>query len=90
MNRTDLIDAIAEAADLKKVEAEQALQGLLDAITSGLASGDTITLTGFGSFSVSSRAARTGRNPQTGKKIEIAAKKVAKFKPGKNLTLEIN
>jgi DNA-binding protein HU-beta len=90
MNRTDLIDAIAAAADLKKVEAEQALQGLLDAITSGLASGDTITLTGFGSFSVSSRAARTGRNPQTGKKIEIAAKKVAKFKPGKNLTLEIN
>lgn len=90
MNRTELVEAIAAAANLKKVEAEKALQGLLEAMSNGLAAGETIALTGFGSFSVSSRAARTGRNPQTGKTIEIAARKVIKFKPGKNLSQVID
>jgi len=85
MNKNDLINEIAAAADLTKTAAEQALHGLLEAIETTLAAEGSVSITGFGSFSVAKRAARTGRNPQTGKMIDIAAKKVVKFKPGKNL-----
>ena len=85
MNKTELIDAIAAAAYLTKSDAGKALNGIIDAISGALTKGDSVTLVGFGTFSVGERAARTGRNPQTGKEIKIAAKKVAKFKPGKTL-----
>ncbi len=79
MNKSELTATIAESA------AEKALKGMLDGISGALAKGDSVILTGFGTFSITKRAARTGRNPQTGKSIKIAAKKVAKFKAGKNL-----
>ena len=85
MNKTELIDAIAAAAYLTKSDAGKALNSMIDAISGALTKGDSVTLVGFGTFSVGERAARTGRNPQTGKEIKIAAKKVAKFKPGKTL-----
>ena len=85
MNKTELIDAIAGAADITKSDAGKALNGIIETISGALTKGDSVTLVGFGTFSVSERAARTGRNPQTGKEIKIAAKKVAKFKPGKTL-----
>lgn len=90
MNKTELIDAIAKLADITKADAGKAINGLMDAIYEALSSGDTVTLVGFGTFSVSERAARTGRNPSTGKEITIAAKKVAKFKPGKALSDAVN
>jgi len=86
MNKTELISAIATTADTTKTDAEKALNGMLEAITKALSSGDSVTLIGFGTFSVSERAARTGRNPSTGKEIKIVAKKVAKFKAGKGLS----
>ena len=89
MNKNDLINEIAAAADLTKAAAERALHGLLEAIEATLTAEGTVSITGFGSFSVAKRAARTGRNPQTGKVIDIAAKKVVKFKPGKNLAAAI-
>ena len=70
---------------MNKTDTEKALNAMIEAITGSLAKGDSVTLIGFGTFSVSERAARTGRNPSTGKEIKIAAKKVAKFKPGKTL-----
>ena len=85
MNKTELIDAIAGAADITKSDAGKALNGIIETISGALTKGDSVTLVGFGTFSVGERAARTGRNPQTGKEIKIAAKKVAKFKPGKTL-----
>ena len=85
MNKTELITSIAAAAAITKTDAEKALNGMTEAITKALSTGDNVTLIGFGTFSVSERAARTGRNPSTGKEIKIAAKKVAKFKPGKTL-----
>jgi len=90
MNKNDLINEIAAAADITKTAAERALAGLLDAIENGLAAGDSVTLVGFGSFSIKERAARTGRNPQTGKQIDIPAKKVVKFKTGKNLAATLD
>jgi DNA-binding protein HU-beta len=90
MNRNDLIESMAKEAELKKSEAENALRGMLDAVSGALKAGDTITLTGFGTFSVTNRAARVGHNPQSGEKIKIPAKKVIKFKAGKNLSEEIN
>jgi len=90
MNKNDLINEIAAAADITKTAAEQALAGLLDAIENGLAAGDSVTITGFGSFSIQERAARTGRNPQTGKQIDIPTKKVVKFKAGKNLAATLD
>ena len=89
MNKNDLINEIAAAADLTKAAAERALHGLLEAIEATLTAEGTVSITGFGSFSVAKRAARTGRNPQTGKMIDIAAKKVVKFKPGKNLAAAV-
>lgn len=90
MNKAELIDAIAADAGLSKADSKKALDACVNAITAALKKGDRISLVGFGSFSVSSRDARTGRNPQTGKEIKIAAKKVAKFKAGAELSGAIN
>ncbi|MCB0632517.1 MAG: HU family DNA-binding protein [Saprospiraceae bacterium] len=90
MNKGDLINKIAEDAGITKGQAEDALSAVLDGITSALKSDDSVTLVGFGTFSVSKRDARSGRNPQTGETIKIAAKNVAKFKPGKKLSDAIN
>ena len=85
MNKSDLVDSMAAAAGISKASAEKALTGALEAVTRSLAKGDKVTLVGFGTFSVTKRAARQGRNPQTGKTIKIAARKVARFKPGSKL-----
>lgn len=85
MNKSELVKAMATSAGLSQVAAEKALEGFVEAVKGSLAQGNSVTLVGFGTFSVSERAARTGRNPQTGKSIKIAAKKVAKFKAGKAL-----
>lgn len=91
MNKGDLIAAIAEDADLTKAQATAALNSAIDNITKGLKkAGNKVTLVGFGTFECRHQAARTGRNPQTGKPIQIAAKNVAKFKPGKELKEKIN
>lgn len=90
MNKGDLINKIAEDASLSKAEATAALNSILDSITDTLKDGKKVTLVGFGTFSISHRAARTGRNPQTGKAIQIAAKNVAKFKAGKDLSSSVN
>lgn len=89
MNKGDLINKIAEDAGLTKTQASAALEAVTDGVTSTLAKGDKLTLVGFGTFSVSHRAARKGRNPQTGKEINIAAKNVVKFKPGKELSSRV-
>lgn len=86
MNKQELVAAIAAEAGLTKKDAEKALNATTGAISKALAKGENTQLIGFGTFSVSKRAARTGRNPQTGKEIKIAAKKVAKFKAGKALS----
>ena len=85
MNKSELIDAMANDAGLSKADAKKALDAFVGATTGALKKGDRISLVGFGSFSVSQRAARDGRNPQTGAVIKIAAKKVAKFKAGADL-----
>ena len=82
MNKTELIEIVAKEADITKVAAEKALAATVGAITKAVAKGDTVTLVGFGTFSSSKRAARTGRNPQTGKELKIAATTVPKFKAG--------
>jgi DNA-binding protein HU-beta len=84
MNKGDLINELAKVAGTKK-EAEAAINSILKAITKALKKGDKVTLIGFGTFSVTKRSARKGRNPQTGKEIKIAARKVPKFTPGKGL-----
>ena len=85
MNKADLIEAIANNADLSKASAGRALDATIDSITKTLKRGGTVTLVGFGTFSVRKRAARMGRNPRTGEKIKIKASKVPGFKPGKAL-----
>jgi len=90
MNKKELIESIASAADISKASAEKALNGTLAAIAETLKKGDKVTLVGFGTFSVSNREARQGRNPQTGANIQIPAKKVAKFKAGSKLSETIN
>ena len=90
MNKGDLINSIADGANLSKAQATDALNSVLDTISHALKDGDKVTLIGFGTFSVSERAARTGRNPQTGATIKIAAKNLVKFKPGKALTDSVN
>ena len=88
MNKTELIDAVAAKAGLSIVDAKKALDAVLDSIAEAVKGGDKkVALVGFGTFSVSERAARTGRNPQTGATIEIAAKKSVKFKAGAGLEL---
>ncbi len=90
MNKAELIDLVADSADLSKAAAARAVDAVFDGITESLQSGDTCTLVGFGTFSVSSRAARTGRNPRTGETITIAASKAPKFKAGKALKDAVN
>jgi DNA-binding protein HU-beta len=85
MNKAELIDAMASSAKLSKADAKKALDGFLETTTKALKKGDRVALVGFGSFSVSKRAARKGRNPQTGKEINIKAKNVVRFKAGAEL-----
>jgi len=85
MNKAELIEAIAAEAKLTKADAKKALDAFISTTSKTLKKGDRVALVGFGSFSVAKRAARKGRNPQTGKEIKIAAKKVVKFKPGADL-----
>ncbi|MFW1753703.1 DNA-binding protein HU [Acinetobacter wanghuae] len=85
MNKSELIDAIAANGGLSKADAGKALDATIASITEALKSGDTVTLVGFGTFGVKERAARTGRNPQTGATLEIKASKVPSFKAGKGL-----
>ncbi|MBF0426470.1 MAG: HU family DNA-binding protein [Magnetococcales bacterium] len=85
MNKTDLIDHVAKKAELTKVQAAAAVDAVVGAITGSLKSGEGVSLIGFGTFSVSERAARTGRNPRTGKEIQIAAARLPRFRPGKGL-----
>ncbi len=85
MNKAQLIDAIAEESNLSKADAKRALDAFVSTTTNALKKGDRVALVGFGSFSVSERSARTGRNPQTGAPIKIKAKKVVKFKAGSEL-----
>lgn len=90
MNKSELIDAIAASADISKAAAGRALDAMTESVTSALKDGDQVTLIGFGTFSVKDRAARTGRNPQTGAEIQIAAAKVPSFKAGKALKDAVN
>lgn len=90
MNKSELIDAIAAAADLTKSDAGKALDGFLDAVKTALSKGESVALVGFGTFSVKERAERKGRNPQTGEEISIPAAKIPAFKAGKNLKDSVN
>ena len=90
MNKAELIDAMASDANLSKADAKRALEALTTNVTKSLKKGDKVALIGFGTFSISNRAARTGRNPQTGATIQIKAKKVAKFKAGAALAKAVN
>lgn len=90
MNKNDLVSAMADSAGISKSEAGKALDAFTENITGALKKGDKVTLVGFGTFSTSERKARKGRNPQTGAEIDIAAKTVAKFKPGKDLETQVN
>ncbi|QQE72767.1 HU family DNA-binding protein [Brevibacillus composti] len=85
MNKTELIAKVAETTELTKKDATKAVDAVLDAIAEALKQGDKVQLIGFGNFEVRERAARKGRNPQTGEEIEIASSKVPAFKPGKQL-----
>ncbi|MDR3227297.1 MAG: HU family DNA-binding protein [Prevotellaceae bacterium] len=89
MNKAELVDAIAANAKLTKVDSKKALDALIKAVSGALKKGDKVALVGFGSFSVSKRSARTGRNPRTGEAIKIAAKKVVRFKAGSELTAKV-
>ncbi|MAN51987.1 MULTISPECIES: HU family DNA-binding protein [Marinimicrobium] len=90
MNKSELIEAIAASADIPKAAAGRALDAMVDNITGALQKGDQVVLVGFGTFAVKERAARTGRNPQTGAEIQIAAAKVPSFKAGKALKDAVN
>ena len=90
MNKSELIDAIAESADLSKAAAGRAIDAFVESITGALQNGDQVTLIGFGTFSVKDRAARVGRNPQTGAEIQIKASKNPSFKAGKALKDAVN
>ena len=89
MNKTELVNAIAAEAKLTKVQAKEALEATLKAVGETLAKGDKVALIGFGTFAVNEKAARTGVNPATGKKIQIPAKKVVKFKAGADLAKKV-
>ncbi len=89
MNKAELITKMSEDADITKAQANACIDSFVQAVTKTLKSGNKLTLVGFGTFSVSKRAARNGRNPQTGAVIKIKAKKVAKFKAGKELSSKI-
>ncbi|MGA8008477.1 MAG: HU family DNA-binding protein [Thiomonas sp.] len=85
MNKAELIEHIAKNAELNKAQAGRALDALVDAVRRTLKKGDSVSLIGFGTFAVTKRAARTGRNPRTGAAIKIKAAKIPKFRPGKGL-----
>ncbi len=89
MNKAEMIEAMASDAGISKAEAKRALDSFVDHTTNCLKKGDRLSLIGFGSFSVTRRAARKGRNPQTGKEITIKAKNVVKFKPGSDLSKKV-
>lgn len=90
MTKAELISAVAEKAGLKKVDAEKAVAAFIASVTTALKKGDKLSLVGFGTFATAKRAARKGQNPQTGKKINIPAATVPKFKPGKTLKEAVN
>jgi len=90
MNKTELVDQIAEAAEISKAAAGRALDATVAAVKGALKSGDSVSLIGFGTFYVGERAARTGRNPRTGKALKIKAAKVPKFRAGKGLKDAVN
>ena len=90
MNKNELIGAVADGSGLSKTEAARAVDGVFDAITDALKSGSDVRLVGFGTFSVSKRAATTGRNPRTGESIQIKASNQPKFKAGKGLKTAVN
>ncbi len=90
MNKGDLVNKMAQAAGITKNAADSALNAFMESVAEALKSGDKVTLVGFGTFYVSERKARTGRNPRTGKPIEIAAKKTPKFKPGTKLVESVS
>jgi DNA-binding protein HU-beta len=90
VNKTELVEHIAGKSDISKAAASRALASIMDAVKKTLKKGDTVTLVGFGTFSVSKRAARTGRNPRTGAALKIKAAKVPRFKPGKGLKDALN
>ena len=89
MNKGQLVDRMAKSSGIFKSAADKALNGFMEAVTEALNAGEKVTLVGFGTFSVTERKARTGRNPRTGKPMEIPAKKVVKFKPGTKLSESI-
>ena len=89
MNKAELIEAMASGANISKADAKRALDAFIDTTSGALKKGDRVALVGFGSFSVSKRAARKGRNPQTGKEIQIAAKNVVRFKAGSELSSKV-
>lgn len=90
MTKAELIESVASKVDLPRATAERAVNTMFDEIVAALKQGDKVNISGFGTFSISTRKARTGRNPKTGESIEIAASRAAKFKPGKTLKDEIN
>ncbi|HET6629881.1 MAG TPA: HU family DNA-binding protein [Woeseiaceae bacterium] len=90
MNKGELIESVAAAADLSRAEATRAVDAIIDSVTRSLSSGDTVSLVGFGTFTVKKRAARTGRNPRTGEAIQISASNVPGFKAGKALKDAVN
>ncbi|WP_198243327.1 HU family DNA-binding protein [methane-oxidizing endosymbiont of Gigantopelta aegis] len=90
MNKSELIDAIADSAELTKADAARALDGFIEAVTNALKNNDSVALVGFGTFSVKERAERKGRNPQTGEEITIKAAKIPSFKAGKSLKDAVN
>ena len=90
MNKSELIDAIAENSGLSKADAGRALDGMISSVSGALKDSDQVTIVGFGTFLVRQRSARTGRNPQTGAEIQIAAANVPAFKPGKALKDAVN
>jgi len=90
VNKSELVDAVAESADITKAAASRAVDGMVEAITSALKSGDQVSLIGFGTFLTRDRAARSGRNPRTGETIEIKAAKTPAFKAGKALKDAVN
>ena len=89
MNKQELIDAIASGSGLTKADSKRALDAFIESVSGALKKGDRVALVGFGSFTVTKRAARIGRNPQTGKEIKIPAKKVVKFKAGTDLAKKV-
>ena len=90
MNKSELVDAVSNAADLSKSDAARAVDGVIGAVTQALKSGDQVTVVGFGTFLVRQREARAGRNPRTGETIQIKASKVPAFKAGKALKDAVN